>query len=181
MSQTDVVRRALIRRARPEDDAAIGELLVDAYVTQYARKMPQVVYTDQRKRDLRAVGDKRAVAEVLVAEVDGEVVGTVALYPPGAQGSEAWLPDTADLRHLATAVRYHGAGLSRPLMDAAEAVARQWDVDAVGLHVRRGVHGVARLYMQRGYVRAPEGDLDLPSVFLEAYLLRLKPEPSPRP
>ena len=174
MSPTDVVSRALIREARPEDDAAIGELLVDAYITQYAKKLPEVVYTEERKRALRDVASKRAVASVLVAEVDGEVAGTVALFPPGAPDSEAWTPNTADLRHLATAVRYHGTGLSRPLLDAAEDLARQWKVDAVALHVRKGNVGVARMYMQRGYVRTPEGDLVLPTVSLEAYLLRLK-------
>jgi GNAT superfamily N-acetyltransferase len=174
MSHHDVVSRALIREARPEDDAAIGELLVDAYITQYARKLPEVVYTEERKSTLRDVAGKRAVASVLVAEVDGEVAGTVALFPPGAPGSEAWTPNTADLRHLATAVRYHGQGLSRPLLDAAEALARQWGVDAVALHVRKGNVGVARMYMQRGYARTAEGDMVLPSVTLEAYLLRLK-------
>jgi GNAT superfamily N-acetyltransferase len=175
MSDTSVVRRAIIREARPEDDAIIGELLVDAYVTQYAKKMPEVVYTEERKRALRDVASKRAVATVLVAEVDGEVAGTVALFPPGAPGSEAWTPRTADLRHLATAVRYHGTGLGRPLLDAAESLARQWGVEAIALHVRRGVRGVAEMYRRRGYVRTPEGDLDdLPRVFLEAYLLRLE-------
>ena len=174
MSDRSVVERVLIREARPEDDAAIGELLVEAFVAQYAKKLPEVVYTEERKRTLRDVANKRAVASVLAAEVDGEVVGTVALFPPGAPDSQAWTPNTADLRHLATAVRYHGTGLARPLLDAVEALARQWGVDAIGLHVRRGVVGVARMYMGRGYVRAPEGDLDLPTVSLEAYLLRLK-------
>lgn len=174
MNDRSVVERALIREARPEDDVAIGELLVDAYITQYAKKMPEVVYTEDRKRALRDVANKRAISTVLVVEVDGEVAGTVALFPPGAPGSEAWTPNTADLRHLATAVRYHGTGLARPLLDAAESLARQWGVDAIGLHVRRGVQGMARMYMGRSYVRTPEGDLDLSVVFLEAYLLRLK-------
>jgi GNAT superfamily N-acetyltransferase len=174
MSNADVMSRTVIREARPEDDAAVGEMLVEAYITQYARKMPEVVYTEERKRALRDVASKRAVASVLVAEVDGQVAGTVALFPPGAPDSEAWTPNTADLRHLATAVRYHGTGLSRPLLDAAESLARTWGVDAVALHVRKGNLGVARMYMQRGYVRTPEGDLVLPSVSLEAYLLRLK-------
>lgn len=174
MSDTGVVERAIIRDARPEDDFAIGELLVDAYITQYAKKLPEVVYTEERKRALRDVTAKRSTSTVLVAEVDGEVAGTVAIFPPGTPGSEAWTPNTADLRHLATAVRYHGAGLSRPLLDAVEALARQWGVDAIALHVRRGAKGVATMYMRRGYVRTPEGDLDTPTVFLEAYLLRLK-------
>lgn len=174
MNDLAVVGRAIIREARPEDDTAIGELLVEAYVTQYARKMPEVVYTEERKRALRDVAGKRAVATVLVAEVEDVVAGTVSLFPPGAPGSQVWRPNTANLRHLATAVRYHGLGLGRPLMDAAENLARQWGVDAVALHVRRGVEGVANMYQRRGYVRTPEGDIDTPSMYLEAYLLRLK-------
>jgi predicted N-acetyltransferase YhbS len=174
MNTQDVVGRAVIREARPEDDATVGELLVEAFITQYAKKLPEVVYTEERKRELRDVASRRKVASVLVAEVDGEVVGTVALYPPGAPGSEAWLPNAADLRGLATSVRHHGTRLARPLLEAAEALARRWGGDVVSLHVRRGAEGVARMYMKRGYVREPSGDLDLPTVFLEAYVLRLQ-------
>lgn len=163
-----------VRDARPEDDAAVGELLVEAYTTQYAKKMPEVVYTEERKRDLRAVAHKREVARVWVAELDGQVVGTVSLFPPGAPGSEAWMLDAADLRHLATAPSVHGQGLGAPLLDAAEAQARAWGVKAVCLHVREGVEGVARMYMARGYVRAPEGDLQYPTVSLKAYVLPLR-------
>ena len=172
---TDVVKRAVIREARPEDDKAIGELLVDAYVTQYAKKLPEVVYSEERKAFLRDVAARRKVCTILVADVDGEVAGTVALYPPGAPGTEAWLPRTADLRALATSVRYHGQGLAQPLLAEAEALAKRWGVDAISLHVRRGAMGVARMYQRRGYQRTPEGDMDrLPDVFLEAYLLPLK-------
>jgi len=108
-----------------------------------------------------------------VAELEGEVVGTVALFPPGAPGSEAWLPGAADLRHLATAVRFHGTGLARPLLDAAENVAREWGVDTINLHVRKGANGVMRMYERRGYVRDPAGDLELPTVSLVAFSRRL--------
>ena len=165
----------IIREARADggDDAAIGELLVDAFLSAYARKMPEVRYDDARKRDLRDVATKRAQAKVLVAELDGRVVGTVALFPAGSKGSEAWIPGAADLRHLATDPALHGRGLSRPLLDAIEDVARAWKVPAICLHVRRGAVGVAKLYQSRGYVRAPEGDLDYPTVFLEAFAKRL--------
>ncbi|PTL75788.1 GNAT family N-acetyltransferase [Vitiosangium sp. GDMCC 1.1324] len=169
---TEWKERLVIREARPEDDAAIGELLVEAFITQYAKKLPEVQYTEERKRQLRDVASKRAVAKVLVAELEGRVVGTVALWPPGAPGAEAWVPGAADLRHLATAVDFHGRGLSTPLLDAAERVAREWSVPAICLHVRRGAEGVARMYQRRGFVREPAGDLDTPSVYLEAYLLR---------
>jgi GNAT superfamily N-acetyltransferase len=169
----DVTDRVTIREARPEDDAVIGDLLVEAFVTQYAKHLPEVVYTDERKRELRAVAAKRAVATVLAAEVDGEVVGTVALFPPGSPGTQSWLPNAADLRHLATSVRFHGTGLARPLLDAIENVARQWGVSTVTLHVRKGANGVMRMYERRGYVRDPSGDLELPTVSLVAFARRL--------
>jgi GNAT superfamily N-acetyltransferase len=164
-----------IRPATAEDDAAVGDLLVDAFTTQYAKKMPEVRYDDDRKRALRATAQKRREAQVLVAELDGRVIGTVAIYPPGAPGSEAWLPDAADLRHLATSPDVHGRGYSRPLLDAAEALAWEGGAKAICLHVRRGAHGVARLYQHRGFVREPSGDRDTPAVYLEAFV---KPRPA---
>jgi len=163
-----------IRDARPDDDHAVGELLVAAYLAGYARKMPEVVIDEQRKRDLRAVAAKRAIARVLVVELAGEVVGTVAVWPPGAPGSEAWLPGFADLRHLATSPAVHGRGLSAPLLDAAERLARdELGAPGICLHVRRGNVGVAALYERRGYVADPAGDLELPTVSLRALAKRL--------
>lgn len=163
-----------VRAARPQDDERIGELLIEAFVSAYARKMPEVVVTEERKLSLRDVAGKRRQATVLVAELGGKVVGTVSLFKHGMPESEAWLPNAADLRHLATDVSLHGQGLAGALLDRAEQLAREeWRVKHICLHVRRGALGVARLYMKRGYVREPGGDLDKPSVFLEAYRLDL--------
>lgn len=163
----------IIREALPADDARVGELLVDAFVTTYARKMPEVVYGDGRKSELRDVATKRGLASVFVAELDGRVVGTIAIFAPGAVSSEAWLPNSADIRHLAVDPALHGKGVSKPLLDRAEALARdEWKVDAICLHVRKGADGVARLYQSRGFLREPSGDMIKPDVTLEAYALR---------
>jgi ribosomal protein S18 acetylase RimI-like enzyme len=164
----------VVREARPEDDAVVGEILVAGYLTRYAQKMPEVVLSERRKAELRDVATKRARALVLVAEVDGKVAGTVALFRPGAPESEAWLPEAWDLRHLAVDPAMQGRGLSKPLLDRAEQIARESGARYVCLHVRRGNRGVAELYRSRGYVRAPEGDLDLPEVLLDAYFLALR-------
>ena len=164
----------MIREAVAADDAQVGELLVRAFVDTYARKLPDVVVTEQRQADLRDVAAKRAVARVWVAGEDGRVDGTVALWPPGAPGSEAWIPNAFDLRHLAVGDSKRGSGLADALLDTAENYARAAKAQAVCLHVRREAVGVARLYLARGYRRAPAGDLDLmPEVFLEGYWLEL--------
>ena len=162
-----------VRLAEPRDDRVVGEILVAGYVTAYARKMPQVVVGDERRATLRDVAAKRAIATVLVAEVGGRVVGTVAIFKPGAPTSEAWVPGAADLRHLAVDPSMQGKGLAKPLLDEAERIARDdWKVPAICLHVRHGNEGVARLYLSRGYLRTPEGDLKHPDVELDAYVLR---------
>lgn len=160
----------VFREARAADEEAIGALLVEAFVSSYARKMPEVVVSERRMRELREVAQKRAVAKVWVVEQAGEVVGTVALWPPGAEGSEAFISETADLRHLAVAGASRGRGVSTLLLDGAEAWAREQKFKGVCLHVRRGAKGVRALYEDRGYVRRPEGDIDaLPEVYLEAF------------
>lgn len=162
-----------IRRAEPQDDDTVGELLVTAFVQGYARKLPEVVVTESRKQQLRAVAQKRAVATVLVAQVGGQVVGTVAIFPPDAEGTEAFVPGAADLRHLAVTPACKGTGIAAKLLDEAERIAqKEWQVPAICLHVRRGALGVASLYQKRGYQRVPSGDIDrLPEVFLEGFVL----------
>jgi GNAT superfamily N-acetyltransferase len=163
-----------IRMARPEDDAAIGELLVNSFVATYARKMPEVVVTPERKATLRAVAAKREVAAVLAAEDQAKVIGTVALFRPGVPETEAWIPDAADLRHLAVDPSYHGKGVGVLLLDAIEEVARGWKVKAICLHVRRGAHGLVRMYEKRGYIRAPEGDIERPEIYLQGFICWLE-------
>jgi len=161
-----------IRLAEARDDTAVGELLVRAFVTSYAQKMPLVQVSEQRKADLRAVAAKRAMARVWVAERDergARVIGTIAAWAIGAEGSEAWLPGAIDLRHLAVDASAKGYGVSAMLIEVAEGWARAQGAKTVCLHVRRGVTGVRRLYESRGYVSDPKGDLDLlPDVYLEA-------------
>jgi predicted N-acetyltransferase YhbS len=163
-----------VRLAVPADDRSIGDLLVRAFVERYATKLPQVVVTGPRKASLRDVAGKRASARIWVAERDGQVVGTVSLFPPGAAGSEAWIAGAADLRHLAVEPALHGQGVARLLLDVAEGEARALGASAVCLHVRREATGVRRLYEARGYHPRPEGDLDLrPEVYLSALALPL--------
>lgn len=162
-----------LRLSQAADDYSVGELLVNAFHVQYSRKMPEARATPQRNADLRNQAENRATATVLVAELDGKIVGSVTVAPWGAPSNDAWIPGAPDIRYLAVDPDYHGHGFSKTLLDEAERIAWSWEVPAICLHVRRGVEGVARLYRSRGYVREEIGDVDrLPAVYLEAYALR---------
>lgn len=159
----------VIRAATASDDDAVGALLVRAFVETYARKMPDVVVTDRRKDELRAVAEKRKSAHVWVAELNGQIVGTLALFPPGSSRSEAWVKGAADLRHLAVDESARGLGISTKLIETAEQKARELGASIVCLHVRRGATGVRELYERHGYQRDGQGDLDYAEVYLEAF------------
>ena len=164
-----------IRGATPADDGPVGDLLVEAYQSQYALKMPDVVLPEGRITDLRDQASRRAIATVLVGEEEGVVVGTVALYRWGAPTSEAWIPGAVDLRLLAVAASHRGRGVAEKMLDETERLGREWEAPALSLHVRRGAEGVARLYTRRGYERDPSGDIDHSSaLFLDAYVLPLR-------
>ncbi len=163
-----------IRIATQADDVAVGALLVRSFIDMYARKLPDVKVSERRKAELLDVAGRRAIAHVWVAVVRDEIVGTVALWPPGVPGNEAWIESAACLRMLAVDDRVRGQGVSAALCEAAEDWARRNEINVVCLHIRRGAAGLGRFYESRGYVREASGDMDLqPEVFLEAYRLNV--------
>jgi ribosomal protein S18 acetylase RimI-like enzyme len=160
-----------IRKATADDDLAVGELLVQSFLEQYRKKLPEVILSEKRLQTLRDVAQKRTVAHVWVAERNAQVVGTVSLWLAGAAGSEAFVVGASDLRHLAVRADARGGEVSKALLDAAEEFARQSGAPSVCLHVRRESLGVRRLYEARGYQRHEAGDIDaLPDVFLQAFV-----------
>jgi len=174
MQRCPVPTDLAIREAAADEDRAIGEMLVQAYLAQHARKALAIGMTPDREAELRDQRARRAHAHILVAESGGRLAGTVALYPWGAPGSEAWIGGAANLRYLAVDPAFQGRGLSLLLLRHGERIARQWMAPAICLHVRSGADGVIRLYRGQGYVRDPEGDLDFrPSIYLEAFRLSL--------
>lgn len=159
-----------IRTARPEDDAPLGELLVRTFVETYSQKMPEVVVSERRKKELRNVEERRQHGTVLVGEEGNALVATVTLFRFGRKGAEAWSPDAASLRMMVIDSQCHGKQYSRQLIEHCVEIAEEWKCRAIELHVRRGAEGLARMYENSGFVRTPEGDLDLlPEVYLLGY------------
>lgn len=164
--------RLVVRGAREGDREAVGELLIRSFVDTYARKMPEVVVSDERKANLRRALDFKDRGFVVVAEANGQVLGTVMLLKPEDQESRAWKKGHAYLRYMAVDPTSHKRGVGDELMRAAIGRAREWGCEGVCLHIRRGADGLGRFYGKHGFQREETGDQDhLPEIFLEAYRL----------
>jgi GNAT superfamily N-acetyltransferase len=168
-----------IRPARPTDRGPIARLTLAAY-REYATAMEPAAW--------RALDDAIRASLVnddgvtrLVAELDGRIVGSAALYAPTSApyGSLASTASWPEVRLVAVDPSARGRGVARALVGECIRRARESGASVLGLHTSRSMRAAMRLYERMGFVRDPEHDFQPPGAELvEGYLLRLD-EPAP--
>jgi GNAT superfamily N-acetyltransferase len=121
----------------------------------------------------------------LVAELDGAVVGSAALYEPGAEayGDLASGADWPEVRLVAVDPAVRGRGIARALVTECIRRARAAGAGWLGLHTSRTMSAAKRLYESMGFVRDPARDFQPPGAELvEGYRLHLGDHaPTPEP
>jgi ribosomal protein S18 acetylase RimI-like enzyme len=142
----------VIRAATDNDAEAIAALWTEAYFTEGegGRDTP---YDRSDFKQTRA-----AAAHLLVAEMDGAVVGVVALLAPG-EPSRAVAPEgEAELARLVVSSTARRQGVGRALADRCAELARSEGWPAISLWSRPYQRAGHRLYESLGYERRPERD-----------------------
>jgi ribosomal protein S18 acetylase RimI-like enzyme len=162
-----------LRDARPDELDGVARLLRDAYL-EYKKFLTPDVW-EGYLRDIMDVRSRLGVAELIVAELAGELAGAVTLYSK-ASGSprEGWPEGWAGARLLAVHPSCRGRGIGRALMDECIRRCRERGIRTIGLHTT-AMMGVARgMYERMGFVRVPEYDFHpRPEVVVMAYRLDL--------
>lgn len=142
---------AHIREANDEDAGAIVGLWTKAYVDEGegGRTLP---YAEAD------VAEAFHRGRVFVAELDGAVVGVVALAAPGTPGHAVARDEEAELSRLVVSASARRLGFGRALVDRCheQATAAGWS--AIALWSRPYQTAAHRLYESLGYERAPERD-----------------------
>jgi GNAT superfamily N-acetyltransferase len=164
-----------MRDSRDADQAAIQQVTIAAY-QEYGPIMGDL-WDLYRRSILATLADFRP-AEQIVAEQDGELVGTVLLYPArvpltGPNGSAITL-DWPEIRLLAVAPAARGRGVGRALVDECLRRARQAGAAAITLHTTDMMAVAQSMYVRMGFTRAPELDFKpAPGVTIKGYRLPL--------
>jgi ribosomal protein S18 acetylase RimI-like enzyme len=153
----------VIRKARPADHAALGEITAQAYLRDGLLDFGE---NDEYLGELRDVAKRAAHAEVLVAVRDGDVLGGVTFVPSGGPMAGLAAPGEAEIRMLAVAHTARGRGvggaLTRACVDRARTVP---GCTRVVLSSQRTMRTAHRVYERLGFVRTPERDWNpLPAV-----------------
>lgn len=105
--------------------------------------------------------------EVLAAELDGRVVGTITFYRDARdEGMPVRFPDgTAGIRATAVDPVARGLGIGRALVDACIDRAGDAGVTAVGLHTATFMVAAVTIYERCGFIRAPRYDFEWSQFF----------------
>jgi ribosomal protein S18 acetylase RimI-like enzyme len=163
-----------VRDARPDELGAVREITLRAY-EEFARVMEPSAWGGLRSAVLGAL-DTELPAERIVAERDGELLGSVMLFPAATDSygdpaaSAAW----PELRLLAVTPEGRGRGVGRALVEECVRRARSAGAAALGLHTSRSMRVAIRLYESLGFRRVPEHDFQPPGAELvTAYALPL--------
>ncbi|WP_242901192.1 GNAT family N-acetyltransferase [Actinomadura terrae] len=148
-----VGERVTVRAARAEEYERIGELTVEVYVGS-GLIAAESSYVDR----LRDAAGWAAKAELLVAEVDGELAGSIAYCPPGSPYAELAGPDEGEFRILAVLERARGMGVGAALVRACADRARAAGLVGLRLSTMSNMRAAQRMYERMGFVRTPERD-----------------------
>lgn len=162
-------RSFLIRRLRPTDYDAVGELTVAAYLADgYLQP------GDDYAEELRDTGHRDREAEVWVAEGgDGALLGAVTFCPPGSSYREVSRDDEGEFRSLAVDPLARGAGVGARLSMHCLDRSRELGLAGVALCSMDSMATAHRLYARLGFGRDPARDWSpRPGVVLLGFALR---------
>ena len=158
----------MIRDARPDEQAAVGELRVSAY-----RALGLLSDVDGYAKTLRTFGFGDDCT-VLVAVDDDGILGTITLEPFEAASELAQDETEADIRAFAVAAQAQGKGVGRRLLLAVIERAEKQGLRRLRLCTNPAMAAAQHLYAATGWARTPELDFSpVANLTLRAYELDL--------
>ncbi|GAA4863986.1 GNAT family N-acetyltransferase [Kitasatospora terrestris] len=159
----------VIRRARPEDLVAAGDVTVEAFVGD-----GHTPADGDYVRLLRDTVRRSAEAELLVAvdAADGRVLGCVTFAVGGTEWADIARPEEGEIRMLAVGAAARGRGVGEALVRAAMDRSRELGLAGMAFSTRPAMTAAHRLYERLGFVRTPSRDWEpRPGIDLLVYAL----------
>ena len=138
---------------------------------QYEDLIPPAAWQSYLE-DILDVRSRLVEADLIVAELNTKLVGTVTFYSNLSYSSGVWPKGWASIRLLAVDPRYRRQGVGRALMDECVRRCRNQGIATIGLRTTKIMDIARRMYEHMGFVRVPEFDFHPASgVVVTAYRL----------
>jgi GNAT superfamily N-acetyltransferase len=146
-----------IRPAARHEATPIASIRMAAY-SQYRKSVPPAVF-EAYLDDLRQVERPGDGTQLLVAEWQGRVVGSVVFYPDAGLEGLGLPKGWAGFRKLAVHPDARGRGLGRRLAQYCVNRAHGLGALTMGIHSSSFMTAACKLYHSMGFARCPEHDL----------------------
>lgn len=155
------MRNLIIRDSKEEELAFIREMRLQAY-EEHAPKISEA-HWNALKQSILSDADSKPGIERMVAEIDGEIVGSVALFAPDKQVYEGLLDgeqDYPELRMLAISQKARGKGVATALINECMKRTKEKGFTEMGLHTADFMENAITLYTHLGFERLPQFDFE---------------------
>jgi ribosomal protein S18 acetylase RimI-like enzyme len=151
----------LVRSARPDEHAAVGDLTVAGYDADGYLRLSDGRYDHGYAAWLRAAADRARGSTLLVAVEADQLLGTVTWCPPGSPDRQTSAHDhQGEFRTLSVAPTARRRGVAQALVTDCLRRARETGLTEMTLCSLPEMTPAHRLYASFGFVRRPDLDFE---------------------
>ncbi|MEH7885294.1 GNAT family N-acetyltransferase [Bacillus sp. JJ1609] len=166
----------LIRIAQSKELELLKEQRIIAY-EEYAEKLPESHWAALRSA-ITADMDSNSEGEILIAEDEGKILGSVALFPAKTDAYQGLVKaqDYPEIRMLAIMPLARKMGVGSALINECINRSKRKNAQYIGLHTGEFMIHAKKLYEKLGFHRVPELDF-VPAddgIVVNAYRYTLK-------
>lgn len=165
----------IIREAIDDELDFIRTQRVSAY-EEHAKFIPEG-HWHALKQAISSDADEQIGVELLVAELEGIVIGSVALFPAKSDAYKGLvdLLDYPEIRMLAVTHEARGRGVAEALIKECINRTRVNGSQNIGLHTADFMKAAMRLYERMGFERLPQFDFEPAGdgIIVKAYRLSI--------
>lgn len=168
----------IIRDAVRDELPYIREQRVHSY-KEHAQKIPED-HWKALKQAIMSEADTQPDVERIVAELDGEIVGSVALFPAKTDAYEGYVDelDYPEIRMLSVTPQARGKGVGTALISECIRRTKAKGFQSIGLHTADFMGSAMKLYEHLGFERLPQFDFEPADdgIIVKAYQLSFELE-----
>ncbi len=150
----------IIRDALKDEVNFIREQRVKAY-SEHAAMIPED-HWNALKQAISSNADIQSGVELIVAELDGDIVGSVALFPAKTDAYEGHIEELEhpEIRLLAVDAKARGKGVAKALLSECITRTKARGYNVIGLHTGEFMEAAIHLYKKIGFERLPQFDFE---------------------
>ncbi|MCA1322231.1 GNAT family N-acetyltransferase [Bacillus tianshenii] len=150
----------ILRDAMPNEIPSIRQQRLEAY-HEYAPLLPEA-HWEALQKSILSEADLQPGVEIIVAESDATIFGSVVLFPPNIKAYEGFgdVLEHSEIRMLAVSPSSRGKGVASALVKECIIRTKNKGYPAIGLHTGEFMEDAIQLYTRFGFLHTPEHDFE---------------------